>query len=296
MDGMTGTEETLPPVLYVSPHPDDAVFSAGGAIARDVAAGRRVLVMTVFSDTGPDTGRDVEDQNAISCLGAELVTLGFSDAPLRHPRYRRLRGLFEPLEESDGDVVDRVVEALASHGTAGAEIIGPLGVGEHIDHQIAHAACRALGDRFRVSFYEDVPYALCDYAVARRLARLGGGAGHARASRARELLEWARFWGQKPVLERYASHWPTTLRGARMALVQFDRWQPSGTAPWQEERVAVGEYLEAKLRAIAAYHTQWPLFYASLGEWHKALVDYATRLGSRVLVERRWHRGTASSR
>lgn len=294
MDGTTGTETTLRPVLYVSPHPDDAVFSAGGSIARDVAAGRRVLVMTVFSDTGSGTGRDVEDREAVTSLGAELVALGFSDAPLRHPRYRRLRGLFEPLQEIDGELVDRVADTLATHAAADAEIIGPLGVGEHIDHQIAHAACKALGQRFPVQFYEDVPYALCDYAVARRLARLGGGAGHARASRTRELWAWAQFWGERPVLERYASRWPTPLRGASMALVQLGRWQPSGAAPWREQRVTVDEYLDAKMAAIAAYHTQWPLFYASLAEWRQAFLDYAKTLGARAALERRWHCDAAS--
>ncbi|HEX2571031.1 MAG TPA: PIG-L family deacetylase [Polyangia bacterium] len=294
MDGTNGTEATPRPVLYVSPHPDDAVFSAGGSIARDVAAGRRVRVVTVFSDTGPGTGREIEDRDAVSSLGAELVVLGFSDAPLRHPRHRRLRGLFEPLQESDGGLVDRVTDALAAHAAAETEIIGPLGVGEHVDHQIAHAACMALRGRFPVQFYEDVPYALCDYAVARRLARLGGGAGYARASRTRELWAWAQFWGEKPVLERYASRWPVPLRGASMALAQLDRWQPSGTAPWQEERVAVGDYLDAKLAAIGAYCTQWPLFYASLAEWRQAFLDYAKTLGARAALERRWHCSAAS--
>ena len=131
--------------------------------------------------------------------------------------------------------------------------------------------------------------------MGRRLARLGGGAGHARASRTRELWAWAQFWGERPVLERYASRWPVALRGAPMALVQLGRWQPSGTAPWREERVAMGEYLDAKLAAIAAYHTQWPLFYASLAEWRQAFLDYAKTLDAPVALERCWHCGTVSA-
>ena len=35
--------------IYLSPHLDDVVFSCGGAVARGVQAGQRVLVVTVCS-------------------------------------------------------------------------------------------------------------------------------------------------------------------------------------------------------------------------------------------------------
>ncbi len=35
--------------VYLSPHLDDAALSCGGAIARHVAAGQRVLVVTICS-------------------------------------------------------------------------------------------------------------------------------------------------------------------------------------------------------------------------------------------------------
>jgi len=57
-------------------------------------------------------------------------------------------------------------------------------------------------------------------------------------------------------------------------LVQLDRWQPSGTAPWQEERVTVAPYLDAKLAAIAAYQRaaaaepSQPSIFDQIGLWN----------------------------
>ena len=46
----------------------------------------------------------------------------------------------------------------------------PLGVGHHVDHQIAHAVGSAFGDEgLNVAFYEDLPYAIVVGSVPARL-------------------------------------------------------------------------------------------------------------------------------
>ncbi len=149
--------------LYLSPHPDDAIFSAGGAIARDVRAGKRVAIATIFSDGEGRAERALEDFAATSRLGVQRIDLGLADAE------RRGNGqgahLFEPLSAKDAVLVALVKEKLAPL-TDGACVVAPLGVGHHVDHQIVHAAAAGItGARF----YEDLPYALCKPLLARRI-------------------------------------------------------------------------------------------------------------------------------
>ncbi|MCU1278060.1 MAG: hypothetical protein JWM53_1606, partial [bacterium] len=41
-------------ILYVSPHADDVAFSVAGQLAREVAAGERVVVCTLFEPPEPE--------------------------------------------------------------------------------------------------------------------------------------------------------------------------------------------------------------------------------------------------
>ena len=43
-----------------------------------------------------------------------------------------------------------------------------------------------------------------------------------------------------------------------------------------------------KLDAVAAYATQWRLFYRSLDDWRVALERYARAMGQGAIVERVW--------
>jgi LmbE family N-acetylglucosaminyl deacetylase len=88
------------PVLALSPHVDDAVFSVGAALAQAARAGARVTVLTVlagdpaatgpsgpwdaragFADAGAASrGRREEDRAACALIGATPVWLPFWDA------------------------------------------------------------------------------------------------------------------------------------------------------------------------------------------------------------------------
>src|SRR5262245_47243408 len=57
-------------VLYVSPHADDVAFSAAGQLARDVAAGARAVVFTVFEPPEPE--RRAEDERFAAAFSAVL--------------------------------------------------------------------------------------------------------------------------------------------------------------------------------------------------------------------------------
>jgi len=169
-------------VIYVSPHADDVAFSAAGQLARDVAAGARVSLFTVFEapqDAGPASfsdaaARRAEDDAFAAAFGVTLARGPWADAVVRRRRYRAPQQLFAPLHPDEGPLVDAVRAALQARVDAGARrVVAPLGVGGHVDHQIAHAAARGL-DGADVRFYEDTPYVLTPYQLPRRLARLDG--------------------------------------------------------------------------------------------------------------------------
>ncbi|WP_052489407.1 PIG-L family deacetylase [Streptomyces sp. 150FB] len=171
--------------IVVSPHPDDAVWSLGGRLARWASLGAPVTVVTVFDAppaTAPGEGggpagdpRDAwravaepavrrrEDRAALDALGAEHVSLGFTDAALRtsYGRYRyrsapRVRGRHHP---DDAALSDAISDALRPWCPPGARVHGPLAAGRHVDHVLVRSAVERLGPP-DTAWYEDFPYPL----------------------------------------------------------------------------------------------------------------------------------------
>jgi LmbE family N-acetylglucosaminyl deacetylase len=130
-------------VLVVSPHLDDAALSVPAFVRSRAVLGERVVVLTVFSegDDAYDVRRD-EDRAALALLGAEPVHLGLRDGPYRRDLPRTFRGLvLTELADGDADATATagvLVERVAA--LAPRVVLLPLGVGEHIDHRVVHAA------------------------------------------------------------------------------------------------------------------------------------------------------------
>lgn len=162
-------------LLVVSPHLDDAVLSCGAAIHAHVRGGDRVVVATVFSEGRAHDRRREEDARALQVLGAGVIHLGLFDAPERLGIERSHRSLVEEARVHESDVVlARDALRTAIGRVQPAQIWAPLGVGEHVDHRVVHAA---LHDRADVVLYEERPYAFLPGAVYTRLAVLGLHAG-----------------------------------------------------------------------------------------------------------------------
>lgn len=162
-------------VVAVSPHLDDAVFSAGAALAGLAADGWRVRVVTTFTRTVPDpTGfalacqtdkglgpevdymalRRAEDVAAMEALGVDApVHLGFAEAP--HRGYESGPELFAGVH-ADDDAAAALVPALDRELEGADVVLAPVGLGGHVDHLVVIAA---LGDR-PVVRWDDLPYAL----------------------------------------------------------------------------------------------------------------------------------------
>jgi LmbE family N-acetylglucosaminyl deacetylase len=174
--------------LYLSPHFDDAILSCGGVIARQIAAGERVVIANICAaapdlsalspfarfqhdrwlDQHPDADlialRRAEDAAACAALGAEAVALSELDCIYRRNAagewlYASEEALFGPLHPDDDAIaLAAALESLRAD-LAPAAIYAPLAVGGHVDHQRVRAIAEGwVQEGWPVYFYEDYPY------------------------------------------------------------------------------------------------------------------------------------------
>ena len=158
--------------VYISPHLDDAVFSCAAGIIASRAAGRRVVVITVFTADQPR--RQAEDRAALASVGVDAIHLDFPDAPVRLGVTPSFRSLVLEAQPHPAEV-ELITRALQSHLDAiePTESIWPLGIGGHIDHRTVFAASRAVTHPVR--YYDDRPYAFVPaWSELRRLELEGG--------------------------------------------------------------------------------------------------------------------------
>jgi LmbE family N-acetylglucosaminyl deacetylase len=223
--------------LYVSPHADDVFLSCPARLLQDQARGAKVLIVTLFDDAGRSQGAPVAGRAGfLSRPGIQHLEVGLPAAPARHPAYSTFRGLTQGRQAVDEDSLGRAVELLADigHRTRAREIYVPLGVGQHIDHRLAHEASRSAfmrGEGRNVFLYEERPEAFVPGAVRVRLSQVGArlppGAVEAadRAGLARLLV---RFH-VAPTFRGDLKGWGDRLRSAALAARQWREsraWHP----------------------------------------------------------------------
>lgn len=251
----------------LSPHLDDAVLSVGGLIARQVAAGRKVEVWSAFTSGPPPDSvppklrrfadyatRLVEDDRALGLLGAGHRRFGLPERLWRSPvpggpLAGGLRAAFRtPSDRGGFQQLDVLVELLAGPLTdPDAELLAPLGVGNHVDHvEVMLAAVLAAvhaGALSRVGFYEDF-YALGNAARRRHPV-----------SRQRPSQPWQ------------APGWAAPLEGIVLRLTPLIAAGPSimhylpepvNLTWWCEVHPVAASDEELKLRAVAQYRSQLP--------------------------------------
>jgi LmbE family N-acetylglucosaminyl deacetylase len=170
-------------LIFLSPHPDDAVLSCGGWIFQLAQNGERPIVMTIFGgdrptdvplsdfarslqerwqlgDDAPARRRD-EDRAACDRLGCYLIHLPFADAVYRVGGQGPLYDSEETIigEVRDEEIVDRVAWAVDARlrQVANARLVVPLTAGQHVDHVITRRAAERL--KVELIYYEDYPYA-----------------------------------------------------------------------------------------------------------------------------------------
>ncbi|MDO9299889.1 MAG: PIG-L family deacetylase [Anaerolineales bacterium] len=167
--------------IYISPHLDDAVLSAGGLIYEQTRAGMNVEIWTFMcgfpsaEELSPFaqalhyvwgapatadliTARRAEDIKAASIVGAKTVYFDFLDCIYRRGKNGDwlYSNVFVPPHEDDQDLPARMAESISARLQPTDKLVCQLGLGSHLDHVLARRAVELLQ---RLIFYDaDIPY------------------------------------------------------------------------------------------------------------------------------------------
>lgn len=169
--------------FFLSPHYDDVVFSCGGLVWEQAQAGGQVVVVTIcggapvqgeLSDfaqeihqsweagENPVAVRRKEDEQACRMLDAEPLPLSLPDAVYRKSSrkgrffYEDEESLFGGLDPREEGLINSLAEQLEGLLSTPAVVVAPLGIGNHVDHELTRKAVSRL-DR-EVYYYADFPY------------------------------------------------------------------------------------------------------------------------------------------
>ena len=309
--------------IYFSPHLDDIALSCGGIISAQRSRGDDILVVTVFSgaESIPTratrvtrvTGvfsvfaemaeRRKEDDRAMAALGVGRRLFGYAEAIQRDRRYRSLPGLFSHIAKSDTKIIEEIYAKIRDIFSQypKAKYWFPLGVGNHVDHQILFRIAGRLAEKRTdedIIYYEEFPYADIPYLAKHRLDSIGApyrdasirsvGKTAARTYHAllsipviRDNIE--RF--QKPFL--YAliistMFYREKIRQSMSSASDFSRLTP--------EVVDVTLHIELKANAIMKYESQVRALFGDADAAIAAMRRYGEGITGRtdVFAERYW--------
>lgn len=167
--------------IYISPHLDDAVLSAGGLIYEQTQAGMQVEIWTVLCGLPPSEelspyaqalhfewgissvgdlirSRRAEDESACQIVGAQPVYFDFLDCIYRRGKNGDwLYGnIFVPPHEDEADLPARIAESISARLQPTDQLVCHLGLGSHVDHILVRRAVDLL--QRPTLYYADIPY------------------------------------------------------------------------------------------------------------------------------------------
>ena len=169
--------------IYLSPHLDDVALSLGGLLWEQAAVGDATVVWTLCAGDPPDaplspfaeslhtrweTGgeamvrRRLEDIESCKILGASNRHFTIPDCIYRQSErtgeylYASENSLTGPLHPDEQILVRRLGQTLKTALTPEVNLVCPLGLGNHVDHQLTRAAAEALD--IPLWYYADYPY------------------------------------------------------------------------------------------------------------------------------------------
>lgn len=170
--------------IYLSPHLDDAVFSAGGLIYEQAQSGTPVEIWTFMAgfpelDVSPlaqaihkqwgfssseETIRErrEEDKNAATILGAKSLHFDFLDCIYRRGTNGRAAWLyseiFVPPHPGDAQLPAQIAQTISARLLPDDVLVCQLAVGSHPDHVLVRQGAELVGRH--LVYYIDVPYIL----------------------------------------------------------------------------------------------------------------------------------------
>jgi LmbE family N-acetylglucosaminyl deacetylase len=168
--------------IYISPHLDDAVLSAGGLIYEQTKSGLPVEIWTVMCGFPPQGEvsplaqvlhfqwgfasaeetvrlRRAENEKAALLLGAKTVYFDFLDCIYRRGNggeWLYTMGVFDPPLAEEADLPAQIAAAISARLKPDDVLVCQFGVGRHVDHVTVRRAAELLG---RPLLYDvDIPY------------------------------------------------------------------------------------------------------------------------------------------
>lgn len=167
--------------IYLSPHLDDAVLSAGGLIYEQTRSGATVEIWTFMCGMPSETefspfaqllhhqwgfssaketvlSRREEDRQAAQIVGAAVRHFDFLDCIYRRDRNGEwpYYEISLPPQELDADLPAQIAQTISSRLQPDDVLVCQLSVGSHVDHVLVRMAAELLG---RPLYYDiDIPY------------------------------------------------------------------------------------------------------------------------------------------
>jgi LmbE family N-acetylglucosaminyl deacetylase len=167
--------------IYLSPHLDDAVLSAGGWIHEQTQSGNPVEIWTFMCGLPPTdelspfaksihdvwkltTAEEVvrvrraEDINAAKILGAKAVHFDFLDCIYRRGKNGEwlYTGISMDPHPEDAGYPSKIAEAISARLKPDDQLLAQFTVGKHVDHVLTRRAAELLGRPLH--YVADIPY------------------------------------------------------------------------------------------------------------------------------------------
>jgi LmbE family N-acetylglucosaminyl deacetylase len=171
--------------IYLSPHFDDVALSCGGLVWEQVQYGESVSIWTICASPPPSVDlspfarelhqrwelgqnapalRALEDRKSAHRLGVSSRYFSIPDCIYRRDSatgefmYISEAALNGALQVGDFQVIHELREEIQRSLEPEAALVCPLGLGNHVDHQLTRRATEGL--ERDLWYYADYPYAL----------------------------------------------------------------------------------------------------------------------------------------
>ena len=167
--------------IYLSPHLDDAVLSAGGLIYDQTHSGIPVEIWTIMCGYPPEgdysqfaqlqhylwgfpaaeeavRARREEDRQAAAIVGAQVAHFDFLDCIYRRGSSGEwlYDDIWAPPREQDADLPSRIAAAVSARLQPDDVLVCQLSVGSHVDHVLVRMGAELIG--LPLLYDIDIPY------------------------------------------------------------------------------------------------------------------------------------------
>jgi LmbE family N-acetylglucosaminyl deacetylase len=220
--------------IYISPHPDDVALSCGGLVWEQSRSGDLASIWTICAGdpplgmlspfaqslhqrwgTGSETFAERREEDIESCAQLDasyrhypITDCIYRQAPHHMPEflYPSESSIFGPLHPLDNELVERLRTQLVMDLPSQCQIVSPLSLGNHVDHQLVRKTLESLGRP--LWYYADYPYVLNHTLELEKLEQ-GGWKHHLFPISPEGLFAWQRsitahrsqistFWNDLP--------------------------------------------------------------------------------------------------